>query len=98
MEIFAFWAITREPIKIKIHTASQNDRQNLGFLKDIYEYGEKMARNGGEMVIYESQILVLTLYHNRLSSKSIRVTKLSFCQNDSPVSIVTLILIELCLL
>ena len=56
------WAITREPIKIQIHTASQNDRQNLGFMKDIYGYGEKMARNGGKMVIYESQILRLTLY------------------------------------
>ena len=62
MEIFAFWAITREPVKIKIHTASQNDRENLGFMKDSYEYGKKMARNGGKMVIYESQILRLTLY------------------------------------
>ena len=63
MEIFAFWVITREPIKIQIHTASQNDRQNLDFLKDIYGYGKKMARNGGKMVIYESQILRLTLYN-----------------------------------
>ena len=31
-------------------------------MKDIYGYGEKMARNGGKMVIYESQILRLTLY------------------------------------
>ena len=61
MEIFMFWAITREPIKIQIHSAPQNDRQNLGFMKDIYGYGEKMARNGGKMVIYESQILRLTL-------------------------------------
>ena len=62
MEILAFWAIVREPIKVQIHTASQNDRQNLGFMKDIYGYGEKMAKNGGKMVIYESQILRLTLY------------------------------------
>ena len=61
MEIFAFWAITREPIKIQTHSASQNDRQNFGFMKDTYGYGEKMARNGGNMVIYESQILRLTL-------------------------------------
>jgi hypothetical protein len=26
-------------------------------------------------------------YHNRLSSKSIRVTKLSVCQNDPPKSV-----------
>ena len=32
-------------------------------MKDIYGYGEKMARNGGKMVIYESQILRLTLYY-----------------------------------
>ena len=31
-------------------------------MKDIYAYGEKTARNGGKMVIYESQILRLTLY------------------------------------
>ena len=55
-EIFAFWAIIRESIKIQIHTASQNDRQNLGFMKDIYGYGKKLARNGRKMVIYESQI------------------------------------------
>ncbi len=52
-EIFAFWAITREPIKIQIHTAYQNDRLNLGFMKDIHGYGKKMGRNGGKMVIYE---------------------------------------------
>ena len=54
MEIFAFWVITREPIKIQIHTTSLNDRQNLSFMKDIYGYGKKMARNGGKIVIYES--------------------------------------------
>ena len=31
-------------------------------MKDSYGYAEKMARNGGKMVIYESQILGLTLY------------------------------------
>ena len=51
MEIFAFWAITREPIKIQTHSASQNDRQNLGFMKDSYEYGEKVARNSSKTAI-----------------------------------------------
>jgi hypothetical protein len=32
-------------------------------MRDIYAYGEKPARNGGKMVIYESQILRLTLYY-----------------------------------
>ena len=59
--MFAIWAITREPIIVQTHLASQNDRQNLGFMKNIYGYGKKMARNGGKMEIYESQILRLTL-------------------------------------
>ena len=42
--IFAFWAISREPIKIQTHSASQNDRQNLGFMKDIYGYGKKWLK------------------------------------------------------
>ena len=40
----------------------QNDRLNLSVVKDIYDNVKKMARNGGNMVIYESQILRLTLY------------------------------------
>ena len=31
-------------------------------MKDTYENAKKMARKGGKMVIYESQILGLTLY------------------------------------
>ena len=31
-------------------------------MKDTYGNAEKMARKGGKMVIYESQILGLTLY------------------------------------
>ena len=31
-------------------------------MKDTYDNAEKMARKGGKMVIYESQILGLTLY------------------------------------
>ena len=62
MEIFAFYAIAIEPIKVQTHSASQNDRLNLSFVKDTYGNAEKMARKGGKMVIYESQILGLTLY------------------------------------
>ena len=46
--------------------ASQNDCLNLSFLKDTYGNAKKMARQGGKMVIYESQILRLTLYKTRL--------------------------------
>ena len=62
MEILAFYAIAIEPIKVKICSASQNDRLNLSFVKDTHGNAKKMARNGGKTVIYESQILRLTLY------------------------------------
>ena len=55
-------AITFEPIKVQTCSASQNDRLNLSFVKDTHGNAKKMARNGGKMVIYESQILRLTLY------------------------------------
>ena len=53
--------MTFEPIKIQKRSAPQNDRLNLSFLKDTYVNAEKMARKVGKMVIYESQILGLTL-------------------------------------
>ena len=34
-------------------------------MKDNYDNAEKMARKGGKMLIYESQILRLTLYHTK---------------------------------
>ena len=61
MEILAFYAITTEPIKVQTRSASQNDHLNLSFVKDTYGTAKKMARKGGNMVIYESQILRLTL-------------------------------------
>ena len=51
-----------EPIKLQTCSASQNDRLNLSFVKDTYGNAQKMARKSGKMVIYESQILGLTLY------------------------------------
>ena len=47
---------------MQTHSVSQNDRLNLIFVKDTYGTAKKMARKGGKMVIYESQILGLTLY------------------------------------
>ena len=41
MEIFAFCVITFEPIGFQTHSAPQNDRLNLSFVKDIYLVGEK---------------------------------------------------------
>ena len=51
------------PIKVQTHSASQNDRLNLSLLKDTYDNAKKwLSRRGGKMVIYELQILGLTLY------------------------------------
>ena len=36
---------------------------NLSFLKDIYVVFKKMARNGRKTAIYQSQILVISLYY-----------------------------------
>ena len=62
MEILAFYAIDIESIRVQTHSKSQNDRLNLSFVKDTYGNAKKMTRKGGKMVIYESQILRLTLY------------------------------------
>ena len=42
MEILAFYAIAIEPIKVQTHSASQNDRQNLGFMKKWLEIVVKL--------------------------------------------------------
>ena len=47
------YVITVEPIKIQKHSAPQNDRLNLSFVKDGYVNAKKMARKVGKMVIYE---------------------------------------------
>ena len=62
MKILAFHALAAELIKVPTCSASQNDRLNLSFVKDRHGNAKKMVRKGGKMVIYESQILRLTLY------------------------------------
>ena len=49
MEIFTFYDIALEPIKLQNHSASQNDRLNLSFVKDTYIVAKKwpeMVKNG----------------------------------------------------
>ena len=36
MEILVFYTKALEPIKVQTHSASQNDRLNLSFVKDTY--------------------------------------------------------------
>ena len=48
MEILAFYDITGEPIKIQIRSASQNDRLDFSFLKDINAIAEKWLERVGK--------------------------------------------------
>ena len=43
-----------EPIKVQTHSAHQNDRLNLSFVKDIYVDDTKLARNGPKTAIFVS--------------------------------------------
>ena len=62
IKIFAFFVLTYEPIMIEIHSAPQNDHPNLSFVKDNYVAGKKSPRNGSKSTIFQSQILVISLY------------------------------------
>ena len=46
-----FYAIAIGPIKVQTCSASQNDRLNLSFVKDIHVIAEKMTRRGLKMAI-----------------------------------------------
>ena len=47
---FAFCVITFQPIEVQTCSAPQNDRQNLGFVKDIKVVVEKMTRNRRKVI------------------------------------------------
>ena len=61
METFAFFAITFEPIGILTHSAHQNDRLNLSFVKDKHTVGKKWP----ELVVKRPFILSF-LFRNRV--------------------------------
>ena len=46
MEILVFYDIAPQPIKIQIRSASQNDRLDFSFLKDINAIAEKWLERG----------------------------------------------------
>ena len=48
-ENFVFYLVAFDPIEIQTCSAPQNDRQNLIFVKDIYEVGKKKTINGRKM-------------------------------------------------
>ena len=51
MEMFVFYVITFEPIKIQTYSTIQNDRLNLSFVKDRHIVVEKVARYGRKLAI-----------------------------------------------
>ena len=51
--IFVFFAVAFVPIKIQTHSVPQNDRRNLSFVIDKHEVGQKMARYGHKIAIYQ---------------------------------------------
>ena len=62
-EIFAFCDITLNyVIEIQTHSAPENDRLNLSFVKDVYVVGKKLARSVRKTAICQSQNLVISLY------------------------------------
>ena len=74
METFAFFAITFEPIGILTHSAHQNDRLNLSFVKDKHTGSQKMARNGSKTAIYFV----------------IFISKQSLCRYEAPVIVLSM--------
>ena len=46
MEILAFYDIAPQQIKIQIRSASQNDRLDFSFLKDIHAIAKKLLERG----------------------------------------------------
>ena len=62
MEIFAFFAISFEPIKIETCLAPKNDCLNLSFVKHIYVVGKKRL----EMVV-KVPFAILLFYASEFS-------------------------------
>ena len=51
---FVIYVINLEPIEVQTHSAAQNDRLNLSFVKDIHVVAKKITRNGRKMAIFET--------------------------------------------
>ena len=48
-----YYVVAFDPIKIYTHSAPQNDRLNLSFVKDSHVFGKKMARYGRKRAFYQ---------------------------------------------
>ena len=62
MDKIAFCVITFEQIKIQTYSATQNERLNLSFVKDIHEDGGNLAWNSCKTAICQCTFFLLTLY------------------------------------
>jgi hypothetical protein len=67
----SFCVITFEPIKIQTHSAPQNDRPNLSFVKDAHVEGGNLAWNSCKTATCQSTFFLDTLYNENLSSKNV---------------------------
>ena len=65
---FAFCVITFEPIEVQTCSAPQNDRQNLGFVKDIKVVVKKMTRNRRKVIGKPGDSLLCRLHSIQLSA------------------------------
>ena len=52
-EIFAFFVINFEPIKVQTRSAPQSDHLNFSFVKAFHVVGGKIARMGRKTAIYQ---------------------------------------------
>jgi hypothetical protein len=65
---FVFCVITFEPSEVQTCSAPQNDRQNLGFVKDIEVVVEKMTRNRRKVIGKPGVSLLCRLHSIQVSS------------------------------
>ena len=65
---FAFCVINFEPIEVQTCSATQNDRLNLVFVKDIKVDVEKMTRNRRKMIGKSGDSLVCRLHSVQFST------------------------------
>ena len=92
---FTFCVIPFEPIEVQTCSAPQNDRQNLGFVKDIKVVVEKMTRNrrkvigkpGDSLLCRLHSIQVSSLVYSFLYVGLIQSARMLFC----PVYMVTIL-------
>ena len=75
---FSFCVITFETIEVQTCSTSQNDHQNLVFVKDIKVVVEKMTRNRRKMIAKTADSLVCPFHSIQFSP--LGFLPLEFCK------------------